>query len=57
MPRHGLKEAGGGVERGLIVKNTNTLASFGYSDTYEFNSDLWTWRVGGVQKNERLVSA
>ena len=51
--RHGLKEAGDGVMRGTIVKNTDTLTSFGYnSPTYEFDCDTWTWREGGVQREQ-----
>jgi hypothetical protein len=55
LSRHGLKDSGDGVRRGSTVKNINTLSSFGYNTTYEFECEDWTWRVGGVQK-ERETS-
>ncbi|KAF8813008.1 hypothetical protein BYT27DRAFT_7181963, partial [Phlegmacium glaucopus] len=47
---HGLRETGDGVLRGRALKNTHILASYGYSPTYKFDCDTWTWRVGGKQR-------
>ena len=52
LSRHGLRAVGDGVMRGTIVKNTTTLTFYGYSDAYEFDCDTWTWRVGGVQRQQ-----
>ncbi len=52
LSRHGLKPAGDGVMRGTAVKNKNTLTSYGCSSTYEFDCGTWTWRVGGVQREQ-----
>ncbi len=41
--------------RGTIVKNTKTLTCYGFSATYEFDCETWTWRVGGEQR-ERETS-
>ena len=39
--------------RGTIVKNANSLTSYGYSFApYEFDCDTWTWHVGGVQREK-----
>ncbi len=35
-----------------MVKNTSTLTDYDYSTTYEFECDSWTWRVGGVQREQ-----
>jgi hypothetical protein len=50
--RHNRKPAGDGVKRGIIVKTTNTLTSYGYSNTYEFECGVWRWRhsIGAAQK-------
>ena len=52
LSRHGLKEVGDGVRRGTAVKNTHTLAHYGYSPTYEFECGIWTWHVGGKQREK-----
>ena len=53
LSRHGLKDSGDNVLRGTALTNTHTLAYCGYSPTYEFDCDTWTWHVGGEQSETK----
>jgi hypothetical protein len=50
--RHGLKDAGDGVQRGTVLNNEHTLGVYAPGPVIELENLEWSWSVGGVNKEQ-----